>query len=154
MKLRITISKYHSWYLCQISLLIMLLPVQMSAETRCMAVIDNHCMSLTKKRIILSCFRKWKSRERIKQLARIDKYGKLRTRKKEKRKKNWSCQRKPNRVKATCKRMQRLPPLLAQQCWALLCPFARSQKVDWFQLLDNNSLTQQHATGRANGSNT
>ena len=52
-----------------------------------MAVIDNHGMSLTKKRIILSCFRKWKPRERIKQLARIDKYGKLRTRKKEKRKK-------------------------------------------------------------------
>ena len=28
MKLRITISKYHSWYLCQISLQIMLLPIQ------------------------------------------------------------------------------------------------------------------------------
>ena len=27
-QLRITISKYHSWYLCQISLLIMLLPIQ------------------------------------------------------------------------------------------------------------------------------
>ena len=27
MKLRITISKYHSWYLCQISLQIMLLPI-------------------------------------------------------------------------------------------------------------------------------
>ena len=27
-KLRITISKYHSWYLCQISLQIMLLPIQ------------------------------------------------------------------------------------------------------------------------------
>ena len=26
-KLRITISKYHSWYLCQISLQIMLLPI-------------------------------------------------------------------------------------------------------------------------------
>ena len=29
-KLRITISKYHSWYLCQISLQIMLLPIQIS----------------------------------------------------------------------------------------------------------------------------
>ena len=29
MKLRITISKYHSRYLCQISLQIMLLPIQM-----------------------------------------------------------------------------------------------------------------------------
>ena len=28
MKLRITILKYHSWYLCHISLLIMLLPIQ------------------------------------------------------------------------------------------------------------------------------
>ena len=28
MKLRITILKYHSWYLCQISLQIMLLPIQ------------------------------------------------------------------------------------------------------------------------------
>ena len=28
MKLRITISKYHLWYLCQISLQIMLLPIQ------------------------------------------------------------------------------------------------------------------------------
>ena len=28
LKLRITISKYHSWYLCQISLQIMLLPIQ------------------------------------------------------------------------------------------------------------------------------
>ena len=28
MKLRITISKYHSWYLCQISLQIMLLPIR------------------------------------------------------------------------------------------------------------------------------
>ena len=28
MKLRTTISKYHSWYLCQISLQIMLLPIQ------------------------------------------------------------------------------------------------------------------------------
>ena len=27
MKLRITILKYHSWYLCQISLQIMLLPI-------------------------------------------------------------------------------------------------------------------------------
>ena len=27
-KLRIAISKYHSWYLCQISLQIMLLPIQ------------------------------------------------------------------------------------------------------------------------------
>ena len=31
LKLRITILKYHSWYLCQISLQIMLLPVQISA---------------------------------------------------------------------------------------------------------------------------
>ena len=30
MKFRITISKYHSWYLCQISLQIMLLPIQIS----------------------------------------------------------------------------------------------------------------------------
>ena len=30
MKLRITISKYHSWYSCQISLLIMLLPIQIA----------------------------------------------------------------------------------------------------------------------------
>ena len=29
MKLHITISKYHLWYLCQISLQIMLLPIQM-----------------------------------------------------------------------------------------------------------------------------
>ena len=28
MKLRITISKYHSWYLCQISLQIMVLPIE------------------------------------------------------------------------------------------------------------------------------
>ena len=28
MKLRVTILKYHSWYLCQISLQIMLLPIQ------------------------------------------------------------------------------------------------------------------------------
>ena len=30
MKLRITIPKYHSWYLCQISLQIMLLPIKIS----------------------------------------------------------------------------------------------------------------------------
>ena len=30
MKLRITISKYHSWYLCQISLQIMLLPIRIT----------------------------------------------------------------------------------------------------------------------------
>ena len=46
---------------------------EMSAETRFKAVISNHCMSLTKKRIILSCFRKWKSRERIKS-ASIENY--------------------------------------------------------------------------------
>ena len=33
MKLRITISKYHSWYLCQISLQIMLLPIPI--RSRC-----------------------------------------------------------------------------------------------------------------------
>ena len=33
MKLRITISKYHSWYLCQISLQIMLLPIQIIRMT-------------------------------------------------------------------------------------------------------------------------
>ena len=32
MKLRITILKYHSWYLCQISLQIMLLPIQISCS--------------------------------------------------------------------------------------------------------------------------
>ena len=31
-KLRITILKYHSWYLCQISLQIMLLPIQIKDE--------------------------------------------------------------------------------------------------------------------------
>ena len=33
MKLRITISKYHSWYLCQISLQTMLLPIQIWKST-------------------------------------------------------------------------------------------------------------------------
>ena len=33
MKLRITISKYHSWYLCQVSLQLMLLPIQISLFT-------------------------------------------------------------------------------------------------------------------------
>ena len=33
MKLRITISKYHSWYFCQISLQIMLLPIQTQTQT-------------------------------------------------------------------------------------------------------------------------
>ena len=33
MKLRITISKYHSWYLRQISLQIMLLPIQRRHNT-------------------------------------------------------------------------------------------------------------------------
>ena len=32
MNLRITISKYHSWYLCQISLQIMLLPIQIQSQ--------------------------------------------------------------------------------------------------------------------------
>ena len=32
MKLRITILKYHSWYLCQISLQIMLLPIQIQTQ--------------------------------------------------------------------------------------------------------------------------
>ena len=36
MKLRITISKYHSWYLCPISLQIMLLPIQI-----------KHCLVLS-----------------------------------------------------------------------------------------------------------
>ena len=35
MKLRITISKYHPWYLCQISLQIMLLPIQISLTSFC-----------------------------------------------------------------------------------------------------------------------
>ena len=34
MKLRITISKYHSWYLCQISLQIVLLPILMNRSQR------------------------------------------------------------------------------------------------------------------------
>ena len=34
LKLRITISRYHSWYLCQISLQIMLLPIQMALNTK------------------------------------------------------------------------------------------------------------------------
>ena len=32
-KLRITISKYHEWYLCQISLQIMLLPIQIAPQS-------------------------------------------------------------------------------------------------------------------------
>ena len=36
MKLRITISKYHLWYLCEMSLQIMLLPIQIrSTESKC-----------------------------------------------------------------------------------------------------------------------
>ena len=34
MKLRITILKYHWWYLCQISLQIMLLPIQIRVNSR------------------------------------------------------------------------------------------------------------------------
>ena len=34
MKLRITISKYHLWYLCQISLQIMLLPIQTRSDLK------------------------------------------------------------------------------------------------------------------------
>ena len=45
MKLRRTISKYHSWYLCQISLQIMLLPIQIfcpynSAGGRCLKLAE------------------------------------------------------------------------------------------------------------------
>ena len=36
MKLRITISKYHSWYLCQISLQVMLLPILMTKKRVCL----------------------------------------------------------------------------------------------------------------------
>ena len=36
MKLRITILKYHSWYLCQISLQIMLLPIQIQHSLYCL----------------------------------------------------------------------------------------------------------------------
>ena len=36
MKLRITILKYHSWYLCQISLQVMLLPILMTKKRVCL----------------------------------------------------------------------------------------------------------------------
>ena len=38
LKLRITISKYHSWYLCQISLQIMLLPIQTNIWKKIMII--------------------------------------------------------------------------------------------------------------------
>ena len=154
MKLRITISKYHSWYLCQISLQIMLLPIQMSAETRFMAVIDNHGMSLTKKRIILSCFRKWKPRERIKQLARIDKYGKLRTRKKEKRKKPEVVRESPTESKLRangCNNSHHCWPNNVGRCCVRLHLAKSLTGIKLWSTTPNNA--QQHATGRANGSN-
>ena len=40
MKLRITISKYHSWYLCQISLQIMLLPILIKSKMTTMFSAD------------------------------------------------------------------------------------------------------------------
>ena len=60
------------------------------------------------------------------------------TNKKEgKKKKTWSCQRKPNRVKATCKRMQQLPPLLAQQCWSLTAKVVKTSLIKKASLFSN-----------------
>ena len=42
MKLRLTILKYHSWYLCQISLQIMLLPIQMTFEKQDSILMTRH----------------------------------------------------------------------------------------------------------------
>ena len=46
MKFRITILKYHSWYLCQISLQIMLLPILMSRNYRCVKFVNISKSSL------------------------------------------------------------------------------------------------------------
>ena len=45
-KFRITILKYHSWYLCQISLQIMLLPILMSRNYRCVKFVNISKSSL------------------------------------------------------------------------------------------------------------
>ena len=60
MKLRITILKYHLWYLCQISLQIMLLPIQMSLVVFMPNITTNHAISYTKTGYFKdSIFKRW-----------------------------------------------------------------------------------------------
>ena len=46
MKFRVTILKYHSWYLCQLLLQIMLLPILMSRNYRCVKFVNISKSSL------------------------------------------------------------------------------------------------------------
>ena len=123
---------------------------EMSAETRFKAVISNHCMSLTKKRIILSCFRKWKSRERIKS-ASIENYEQER-RKKEKKTEVVRESPTESKLRANgCNNSQHCWPNNVGRCCVRLHVAKSSTGFKLWTTTPNNA--QQYATGRAKWSN-